>query len=93
MGGPAFQPPTSTAGLPAVPRTGGSTAGRTGGFTGGSEVPPVGTPVYGGVLWGAAGSRGRGVVEEAKKEGGGSRGRGGRGVAEVARESPIPSLV
>jgi len=41
---------------------------------------------------GVVGSRGRGVVQEAKKEGGvaGSR---GRGVAEVARESPIPSLV
>ena len=67
MGGPAVQPPTSTAGLPAVlgtagktagktavlpavPGTAGSTAGRTGGFTAGSEVPPVGPPVYGGVL-------------------------------------------
>ena len=47
------EPPVNagkTAVLPAVPGTAGSTAGRTGGFTAGSEVPPVGPPVYGGVL-------------------------------------------
>ena len=52
--GPAVQPPVEPAVLPdvlpAVPGTAGSTAGRTGGFTAGSEVPPVGPPVYGGVL-------------------------------------------
>ena len=35
------------------------TAGRTGGFTAGSEVPPVGPPVYGGVLSPSGGNRGQ----------------------------------
>ena len=43
---PAVEPPAQAGGFTGVQRH----AGRTGGFTAGSEVPPVGPPVSGGVL-------------------------------------------
>ena len=49
--GPAVQPPTSTAGLPRVLGTAGRPPVELAGFAGNPEVPLVGTPGYGGVLF------------------------------------------